>query len=224
MQKFNYHCHTSFENIFDGQNTPEEMISAYAKKGFTEIGISNHCIYNKIFEKIPKEASSYFHNIDNVVDTHRRCFDLIDESASKYNIKVYKGMEVDFFQSKEWRNDFEVILNKLKPDYVIGATHFLKNNKEDFLFNLYFIDKRPKIPDTEMNNLVHNYWKNIIECINSGYFKFIAHPDYCTQYGLSVTPEWDDYKYKVIEALYKTQTPCEINTKSIEKKMKKGFN
>ena len=27
-------------------------------------------------------------------------------------------MEVDFFQSKEWRNNFEIILKKLKPDYV----------------------------------------------------------------------------------------------------------
>ena len=42
MQKFNYHCHTSFENIFDGQNTPDEMISAYEKKGFTEIGFISY--------------------------------------------------------------------------------------------------------------------------------------------------------------------------------------
>ena len=217
MQKFNYHCHTSYENIFDGQNTPEEMILAYKQKGFTEIGISNHCIYNRIFEKIPKKPPLYFHNIDDVVDIHKRCFDLIDESASKHNIKVYKGMEVDFFQSKEWRKDFELILKKLKPDYVIGATHFLKNKNEDFLFNLYYINKISKISKEQQKDLLHNYWKNIIECTKSGYFKFVVHPDYCTQYNLSVTPEWDEYKYKVIETLYETKTACEVNTKSIRR-------
>ena len=193
------------------------MIVAYEKKGFTEIGFSNHCIYNHIFGKKTKESPSYFHNIDDLIDIHKRCFDLIDESASKHNIKVYKGMEVDFFQSKEWRNDFEIILKKLKPDYVIGATHFLRNKNEDILYNLYSLDKIPPIPKEFMNEFLHNYWKNVIECINSGYFKFIVHPDYCTQFKLSVTPEWDDYKYKVIESFSKTKTPCEINTKSIRR-------
>lgn len=218
MQKFNYHCHTSHENVFDGQNTPDEMISAYKEKGFTEVGISNHCIYNRIFEKIPKEAPSYFHNIDDLVDIHKRCFDLIDESAAKHNIKVYKGMEVDFFQSKEWRNDFETILKKLNPDYVIGATHFLKSKNNDFICNLYVLDQYPPIPEESMKELLQSYWKNVVECINSGYFKFVVHPDYCTQYGLSVTPEWDECKYKVIEALHRTKTACEINTKSIRRR------
>ena len=168
---------------------------------------------DKIFEFMKQ-----FHNIDDLVDIHKRCFDLIDESAAKHNIKVYKGMEVDFFQSKEWRNDFETILKKLNPDYVIGATHFLKSKNNDFLCNLYVLDQYPPIPEENMNELLQNYWKNVVECINSGYFKFVVHPDYCTQYGLSVTPEWDECKYKVIEALHRTKTACEINTKSIRRR------
>ena len=37
MQDFNYHCHTSFENIFDGRNTANEMLKAYEEKGFNFI-------------------------------------------------------------------------------------------------------------------------------------------------------------------------------------------
>ena len=37
--KRNYHTHTDF---CDGQNTPEEMAEAAAKKGFTALGFSGH--------------------------------------------------------------------------------------------------------------------------------------------------------------------------------------
>ena len=52
-------------------------------------------------------------------------------------------------------------------------------------------------------------------CIKSGYFNFIAHPDYCCQFNLAVTPEWKDVKYKVIDAFVSTKTHCEINTGGI---------
>ena len=37
--KRNYHTHTDF---CDGQNTPEEMAEAAAKKGFPALGFSGH--------------------------------------------------------------------------------------------------------------------------------------------------------------------------------------
>ena len=110
MQKFTYHSHTSFKNIFDGQNTAEEMISAYEQKGFTEVGISNHCIYHPTLAKMPFMSPQNFSDINKFIDIYKQSFDWIDEAASHHEIKVRKGLEVDFFPSAEWRKSFEKII------------------------------------------------------------------------------------------------------------------
>lgn len=212
MQKFNYHCHTSFRDIFDGSNTAEEMISAYEEKGFKEVGISNHCICHPTIAKMPFMHAQNFSDKHKLVDLYKESFEYIDKAAENHSIKVYKGLEVDFFPSKEWRNDFEYIMQELKPDYVIGATHFIRSKNEDFMCGIYFLNTLPSLSKEEMDELLRNYWDNIIQSIESGYFKFIVHPDYCCQFNLSSTPEWDVYKNMVIETLAKTKTACEINT------------
>ena len=40
MKRQNLHCHTTFD---DGNNSPEEMISADIKSGLDCIGVSLHC-------------------------------------------------------------------------------------------------------------------------------------------------------------------------------------
>lgn len=212
MQKFNYHCHTSFKDIFDGHNTADEMLSAYEQKGINEIGFSNHCICHPVFEKLPFFSKQAFFDVDTFIEIYKQSFDWIDEAASKHNVKVFKGLEVDFFPSAIWNKGFEKILKELKPDYTIGATHFIRNKDETALYNIYFLNQLPSINKDEMNELLNNYWSNIVQSIESGYFKFIVHPDYCCQFGLCETDEWNEHKYKVIDALAKTKKACEINT------------
>ena len=221
MQKFNLHCHTNFGGVFDGNNTAEEMICTYEQKGFETVGISNHCIYSKVFEERTKQredgfvdiSAMYFHDLDKLIDVHKKSFESIDEAASKHKIKVLKGFEMDFFMSKDWSKAFDKITKELKPDYIIGATHFLRNKDESFLYNLYFLKQMNPKYNNEINEYVKNYWKNVIESIKSGCFNFIAHADYCCQFGLAAGDGWDDYKHELVETLYKTKTACEINTK-----------
>lgn len=221
MQKFNLHCHTNFCGVFDGNNTAEEMIYSYEQKGFETVGISNHCIYSKFFESTVKQnnfidtSAMYFYDIDKLIDIHKKSFESIDEAASKHKIKVLKGFEMDFFMSKDWLKAFDKITKELNPDYIIGATHFLRNKDESFLYNLYFFKQMKSEYKKEIKEFVINYWKNVIEAVKSGCFNFIAHPDYCCQFGLAVGDEWDDYKNELIETFYKTKTACEINTKCL---------
>ncbi|MGX8683627.1 MAG: hypothetical protein ACSW77_07420, partial [Bacteroidales bacterium] len=46
------------------------------------------------------------------------------------DIKVLRGMEVDFFESPEWRRGFEQCVARLKPDYIIGSCHLLEYKNE----------------------------------------------------------------------------------------------
>ena len=107
MQKFNYHCHTSFKNIFDGHSSAEEMLFSYKNKGFIDIGISNHCICHPSIKN--GTHSQMFNDVDKFLDVYKESFDYIDEAASKNNMKVRKGLEVDYFPSLKWNKIFEFI-------------------------------------------------------------------------------------------------------------------
>ena len=213
MQKFNYHCHTNFKNIFDGRNSTEEMISTAEDKGFHTVGISNHFIYHPTIAQMPYTQKQNFSNINKLIDLHKESFDEIDKMASQHKIKVLKGLEVDFFPSLSWRKDFEKMIKELKPDYMIGSTHFIRNRDESFMCGIYFLNTLPpSITKEDMQDLVSNYWQNVELSIQSGYFDFIAHPDYCCQFNLGCGEKWLESKMRIIEALSSGATVCEINT------------
>ena len=46
MQKYTYHCHTTFS---DGKSSIKEMLDQAVRLGFTEIGISDHLAVHKNF-------------------------------------------------------------------------------------------------------------------------------------------------------------------------------
>ncbi len=213
MQQFNYHCHTSFKNVFDGRNTIDEMISAAKSRGINTLGISNHYIYHPSFARLPKTSAMFFADNQQLISLFAEFFAAIDTAAARHGIKILKGLEVDFFPSANWRKEFEKAINILKPDYTIGATHFIRNNDESFLCNIYHLKKLPaNITKADKRSLLRNYWQNVRLSIESGYFDFIAHPDYCCQFNLCTSDEWRDTKFKIIDALSATKTACEVNT------------
>lgn len=215
MQKYTYHTHNNSQGIFDGKSSCEEMISKAEELGFEEIGVSNHFILHPY---APENNKMFFRDKNEAMDVYKRSYEEIDEVASKHKIKVYKGFEVDFFPSSRWRNMFEEMIKELNPDYLIGATHFIRTKDETKMYNIYHLDQLPKsITKEEMNDLLINYWKNIVESIESGYFNFIAHIDYCTLFNLCISSEWDEYKWQVINTIKKYKQPFEINTGGIDK-------
>jgi histidinol phosphatase-like PHP family hydrolase len=133
------------------------MLSAYEKKGFTEVGISNHCICHPSVDT--ETHSQFFNDVDKFLDVCKASFDYIDEASSKHKIKVYKGLEVDYFPSAQWNRIFERIVREIKPDYMIGATHFIRTADESSLYNIHFLNKISGISDEAKNELLRNYWK-----------------------------------------------------------------
>ena len=215
IQNFTYHSHNNFGGVFDGRHSPEDMISAAEKLGFETIGVSNHLIWH---HNMPCSHTMFFKDFDQALDTYKRSLDCLDEIASRHSIKILKGFEVDFFPSKEWRNGFEKMLKELKVDYLIGSTHFIRTEDESQMWNIYHLDELPQGTTVEdIDYYLSNYWKNILTAISSGYFNFMAHLDYCTQFNLSISAEWDEYKWQVIESLDKNKMPFEVNTSGISR-------
>lgn len=210
MQKFSYHSHTNSFDIYDGHNSAQEMIIQAEKIGYTELGISNHLCYHPHMQKI-NPHTMFQNDFKTALELYQRTVDEIRTVSLKSKIPVKVGFEVDFFPSAFWRKDFERMLRQLELDYVIGATHFIRTEDESFICNLYRSDSYSFTPE-EMHRFLKTYWENVIASINSGYFNFIAHIDVVKIFGFCQEPEWDEYKWRVIEALEATHTPTELNT------------
>ncbi len=217
MQNFTLHSHNN-ELRFDGRASADEMISAAEAKGFHTIGVTNHLIMHQNLHKYRTREPMFFDNYAEAANICKRHIEILQNLKSKHKIDIKIGFETDFLQNKSWRTNFEKMLPSLEIDYLIGASHFLKNEDESFLCNIYHLKYLNPRPDDEtLNRYVHLHFKNLETAIRSGYFRFIAHLDYCTIFGLGDTPEFDDDKYRIIEALKETKTAFEINTSGYDR-------
>lgn len=209
MQKFTYHTHNNNLGVFDGHNTAEEMIARAEELGFETIGVSNHLIWHP---NVGSNHLMFFEDLDTAIDIHKQNVDIIREAGQKHKIQVLVGAETDFFTSAIWRQGFEKITKAVDFDYLIASNHFLKNQDESLLCNLYHLGDLPAdLPKEIMAEYIRNHWQNIVESIQSGYFNFLAHPDYCV-IKLADCAEYDEYRWQIVEALDKAKLPFEVNT------------
>lgn len=210
MQKFTYHTHNNNFGLFDGFNSAEEMISRAEELGFETIGVSNHLIWHPNIDN--SLSTMFFQDLPAAIDVHKRNIEVIREVGQKHKIKVLVGAETDYFPSAAWRNGFEKIIKAVDYDYLIASNHFIFNCDETSLYNLYHLDCMPKdFPKDLMAEYVRNHWHNIVESIKSGYYNFLAHPDYCIIKIPDLT-EYDEYRWQIIEALDHHKFPFEVNT------------
>lgn len=212
MQKFTIHCHTHALGCFDGKSTAEEMITQAEALGFDTIGISNHLIWHP---NVPLTSPMFFQDWDKALEAQLRIKDEVQEAASKAKIKVLFGAEADYFPSAEWRKGFEKLISKINYDYLIATTHFIRTADEKLLCNIYHLHELPSdLSPEDFKEMVHQHWLNVIDSIDSGYYNFLAHLDYCVA-KIPDIPEFDDYRWRIIEALDKKKFPFEVNCKGI---------
>ena len=212
MQDFSFHTHTLG---FDGQNSEEEMLEKAGKLGLKQIGFSNHFIVYPNIEKTKMYpyaakggyASIYSSDFDEAIAKFTPHYKKINELNKDSEIKIYKGMEVDFFPSDEWKKGFAYALNILKPDYLIGSAHFVEYNGT--LYNSH--DLKNSSP-CEQNMLVYRYWQNVRAAADSGIFDFMAHLDLIKKVGLGREDVWSEEEQKTMEAIKNSGVMVEINT------------
>lgn len=212
MQKFSLHTHTIG---FDGQNTEEEMLTKAKDLGWHHIGFSNHFIVHPEIKNAPmyKYAlkGSYHHiysaSFDEAIAKFLPHYQKIDELQAKTDIKILKGMEVDFFASAEWNEGFAKALTVLKPDYLIGSAHFVEHN--GVLYNSH--DLKAASP-LEQKQLLHRYWQNERAAAQSGLFTFMAHLDLMKKVGLGQSAEWLADEQQTVDVIKKSGVKVELNT------------
>lgn len=218
MQNYTYHCHTNSLGIYDGIDSADAMITRAEELGFCEIGISNHLICNPAIGEINKFQEMYFRDYKQAEDIYKRTIDDIREAAARHKIKVFVGFEVDYFDNKVWLRFFERMRRNLAVDYFIGASHFIYNDNFSKILKISYLNKRPDLLDDDiLRNGLKNHWLNLTAAIRSGWFSFIAHLDQIMAKGFCNEPQWDEYKWLVIEALASGKTGFELSTKGLRK-------
>ena len=212
MQNFSLHTHTIG---FDGHNTEDEMLAKASDLGMSLMGFSNHFIVHPTIEQAPmyKYAteggynSIYSSSFDEAIAKFEPHYRRIDELRQKTNIRILKGMEVDFFANTEWIDGFKKAINHLKPDYLIGAAHFVENN--NILYNSHDIKKMPKIKQCKF---LYRYWQNERAAMQSGLFTFMAHLDLMKKVGLGQEASWVEEEQKTVAEAKKMGIMIELNT------------
>ena len=215
-QRFTLHTHNN-ELHFDGRYSAREMIQAAQDKGFETIGVSNHMIAHKNLTPYLQYEPMFFDDYNKAEQAYLKHIEILNNLKTEFKINIKIGFEVDFFTASHWQKFFEKMIPHLPVDYLINGNHFLKSEDESFMCNIFHLKHLNPAPDKEtIHQWLVEYYKNTIRAIKSGYFSFIAHFDYPTRLGLSEEPIYDEYKYKVLEALKETKTPFELNTNGYE--------
>lgn len=190
--KNNYHTHMYLCRHATG--TIEEYVEEAIKLNFDSIGITDHAPWDEL-----KERSLRMFQSDYPIYLQQ-----LNSAIKKYSdkIKIHKGLEIEYFTNKG--NHYESLLKDV--DYLVLGQHYIEKNGK--LISVYRID-------TLEDFII--YKDMVIKAIDTGYFKFVAHPDLF----LFRTKEVNDEILAVAEELIihakKKNIPLEINANGIRK-------
>lgn len=190
--KTNYHTHMYLCRHAKG--TVEDYVKEAIKLGFKEIGMSDHAPWKELKDRSVRMAMKdypiYLKQLDDSIKTYSN------------QITIFKGMEIEYFDHKE--KYYEDLLKDL--DYLILGQHYIEmNDKLISVYRIYSIEE------------LTVYKNTIIKAINSGYFKFIAHPDLFLFSRKELTPEILSIAEEIILAAKEKNVPLEINSNGIRK-------
>lgn len=193
-----YHLHTPLCHHAEG--TPAEYARAALALGITEIGFSDH-----------NPMATQFDDWRMGIDDLPRYLAMLEEARGEVpEVTIRQGLEVDFIPGQEtW---IEHLAGKAEWDYLIGSVHYIAPGWD--VDNPKWIGRFTERPVAEIWAL---YWKAYEQCIRSGLFDFVAHPDLVKKFGHK--PEGDLRKYyePSIAAAAEKGVAIEINTAGLRK-------
>lgn len=212
IQDFSLHTHTIG---FDGRNTPCDMVVRAKELEMRALGISNHFIVHPNIKQTnfyPHAVSGgydtiYSSSFDEAIARFKSHYDELNRLSDKCEIKLYRGMEVDYFDYPGWRKGFDRALCILQPDYIIGASHFIEY--DGMLCNVHDM---ANVDSGKSEKMIQVYWDKIVRAAESGMFNWMAHLDLPKKTGCGRDAWWTDAESMAVDAAAKSKTPLEINT------------
>ena len=193
-----YHLHTPLCHHAEG--SPAEYARAALERGIGEIGFSDH---NPMKEQ--------FDDWRMAIGDLPRYLEIVQEAREQYPaLAIRQGLECDFIAGREaW---IEELAGMAEWDYLIGSVHYIAPGWD--VDNPKWIGRFKERPVEEIWGL---YWKAYEQCIRSGLFDFVAHPDLVKKFGHRPAGDLRKYYEPSITAAAEKNVAIEINTAGLRK-------
>lgn len=193
-----FHMHTPLCHHATG--SPAEYAKAAIERGLPEIGFADHNPMPDYFDDWRMGLSDLPAYIESV-EMARQEFP---------QIPIRLGMEVDFIPGQEaW---IEKLAGMADWDYFIGSVHYIAPGWD--VDNPKLIGRFQEHPVEEIWAL---YWRAYEQCIRSGLFDFVGHPDLVKKFGHRPAGDLRKYYEPAVLALSETRIAFEINTAGLRK-------
>lgn len=185
----NYHTHTT--RCQHAYNTEREYIETAIEMGIRKLGFSDHipCPFK----------DGYISGIRMTMGQAPEYVACIRKLAQEYasDIKIYVGFEAEYIP--EFYKEQRLMVHKLGVDYMIMGQHFWRSEQH----GPYSGTK------TDDEGRIREYVDSIIEGMETGSYKYLAHPDLINYCGLDSVYEWE--MTRLCKALKEMDIPLEIN-------------
>lgn len=201
MSLTDYHTHTPL--CHHAQGWPIDYARKAVELGLAELGFSDHSPMPPALEPFDdwRMASTDL----------PRYFDAVTEARAAFpQLPIRLGLEVDYLAGHEpW---IEQLAGMADWDYLIGSVHYIAPGWDvDNPAHLSRFDDRPVAEIWQL------YFDAYEQCIRSGLFDFVAHPDLPKKFGHHPGGDLKRFYEPVIAALAETGTAFEINTAGLRK-------
>ena len=222
--KIDYTLHTHTVG-FDGRNSAEDMVRVACARGFKTIGFSNHFIVHPDISKSPMYkyalrggyANIYSNDAEYSIHRFAEHFAAVRALRRKYpDMNILCGMEMDWFQYPEWGQTMGNAVARLRPDYIIGAMHFIDRGMDGVL-NVHDIKNAPAV---ESRRLLREYYQNLMRLAEFDWrgcgfrFNWVAHFNLPRKVGL----HFPEMEAGALGAIARNGVPIELNTALIKNK------
>ena len=193
----NYHTHTF--RCGHAVGTDEEYVINAIKIGIKELGFSDHIPFKGFH--YPRIRMDY-----EMLDDYISSINALKEKY-KDQIKIYVGFEAEYY--REFKDYYKEILDKV--DYLICGQHFALESIENKTHVGFLKNDKDAVID---------YVDRVVEAIESGLFKYIAHPDFILFPYTYRDAFIESQMRRICEASERCHIPLEVNLEGINKQIK----
>lgn len=196
-------CHHHSQVSFDGHDSAVMLCENAVRMGLHAITITDHCDCNMYEEP---EAMDVVRR--SLLETQKAAIMFRDQ------IKVYHGIELG--QATQNIRLAEKILSEFQFDFVLGSLHNIVG-MPDF----YFVD----YTKCDIVRLLDQYFEQIMEMIDLGWFDSLAHLTYPLRYiqgdhNIEVSYEvYESHIDSILHALIRKDKALELNTSGLRQKI-----
>lgn len=198
MSLVDYHLHTHLCDHASG--SPEEYIARALDSNLDEIGFSDHAPLppglREGITMLPEQTESYI----NLINEKREIY--------RDNISIKIGFEVDYPLKDSFDKKY---LADPRLDYLIGSCHYLGDWAFDHSDNVSEFEIR------DIDEVYAEYYKNIEDIAQCGYFNIIAHFDLVKKFGYRPKSDFSRIIERLAEIISKKGIAVEINTAGLRK-------